>query len=1793
MIARLGLVLFGLPLAAQYVPYLTDTFPTAAINSTNWWNSGLSGGSSGLYGNGAIRSNLTPPDGTSDYEVTVKLKNFNPADQKDIRIWLRTSHTVNCFYPNFVSLYEIRFRNTGQLTVLKNDWSSGAAVGTQLLSTVVTLHTGTIIRASIRSDGPLPGIRLSIDGIGMYIADSTLATGAPAVGFCTQTNSGQGIERVDLGPIDRQAPGAPQNLIFVAHPTSINLFWNAASDDPSGRGVWRYHIFRDGAYHVSTTRTDYLDDGLGYGEAHQYAVFTEDWHGNVSSAYGAVAATTELEPVEPRRTGVLPNGSYWGAMGEQIDVLSGNLNYSIKLLSAVARGSMSVDFKLSYNSQNWSQENGITTRYGADVGYGFGWRLMAGSIIWANNLYIFTDSNGTEHRLTTNANGIWTGNTGLYVSYDENLHRVYSNNGSFWQMDSISASSEQDAGTRYPTLMQDSNGNQIILRYRPAIGLSTENTSARINDICDIRSTQVPGPGGIYVWRSFLFTYNSDAVPHLQTITSQIYGLEQYSFNYTAPVTLNEPFSASTSFVPASQAVPMLQSVTMTGSGIGHQFDYQGNSGELIKITFPYKGELIYGYTTASLMGRQVREVNTRDIVKQPNAAATRHALFRDAGDPSRKIHLWGAMVDSALMADKVWVFSPALDYTMGFVVAYWERSYVDMVSKVGKGFTWALTSSGVPYIRDVWTALDMGTPNEKASATRWTADGYGNVTKKEEWDYGIATPVRVTDCTYKTDPAYLARYLRSLPTSCVLTADGTQYNLFSYQYDQLNDPTPPVVIFHDSVNYSSSFWTRGNLSNWSTLGQHSGTAYHNMTGATKNFSADGVIGVATLDANSNLPVSISQAGVQTTLSYAPSLAVLNVTTSNGPSTSFTYDAYARPATQTTPDGTLQMSYTDATTVVLATKTATNSVNQIWTKTYFDGFGRTVKVETGNASGAASISETEYAPCACSPLGKVSKVSRPHTPNATPVWTTYTYDAVGRTLTVSQPGGAGTTTYSYLGNQTMVSDPSGRWKKYTTDAFGNLVQVNEPDPQGGADYVTTYTYNALNKLTQVSMPRSGYTQVRHFAYNTSAQLTSETHPETGTSTYTYGQYGQIATKIDAKNQRTEWSYDGNGRVTQERHYNPSNQEATCERIDYRYDSVSSGVGINVVGRLAEISWGNADQAVCGGALFLERYGYDNYGRPSRKSLSVTQNTPIYTGVTQTIEAAWDYHNGQMRALSYPYVSGWRRAYQYSFDSMGRQSGLTDTWNQVGTSIFQNAQYGTRGELTQVAYGGTTESRNYNSLGQLTGISYNGTLRHEYRYSPTANDGRISSYKDWQSGEDVQYQYDSLARLSSAQTLGPDWGQSFGYDGFGNVVSKTVTKGSATTLNVIADPATNRISGIPHDANGNVTNLSGVGSMAYDGRNRYVGDTSGGQKPTRGYDPMNRKIWVREHARSLVVDFYLPNGINLGTYRFVWEFTISIPPYVQRVRENSYLGQRLIRVDTGSSAPLTVTYPMLDRLGSTVSHLPYGDERNPTAQERVKFATYHREASGVVDYAMNRYYSPVYGRFTSPDPVASANPSNPGSWNRYAYVEGDPVNKVDPTGLYAEAACGDSWATDASLSGPCSGDNPMGGKDPNISWTNWHPGIFTQHPSQGTYQITLTGDQTSLLQGYGFLPGILPPLAGAGAGGGLIIIAGGPVSWTIAAGGAVVIAGIALYQMGVFDGIFDSKVPTVDELKTKCNPVGEPVVVPSTRRGNRDGGQSIEQEYECPDGTRWTIHTVVDGKGNIVLPPHVRPGSPKH
>ena len=79
----------------------------------------------------------------------------------------------------------------------------------------------------------------------------------------------------------------------------------------------------------------------------------------------------------------------------------------------------------------------------------------------------------------------------------------------------------------------------------------------------------------------------------------------------------------------------------------------------------------------------------------------------------------------------------------------------------------------------------------------------------------------------------------------------------------------------------------------------------------------------------------------------------------------------------------------------LAIVTNANS-GQHGTRTSLDGFGRTIRVESGYMTGTTfttvSQVDTHYAACACSPLGKISAVSEPYA-GGTAIFTKYTYDA--------------------------------------------------------------------------------------------------------------------------------------------------------------------------------------------------------------------------------------------------------------------------------------------------------------------------------------------------------------------------------------------------------------------------------------------------------------------------------------------------------------------------------------------------------------------------------------------------------------------------------------------------------------------------------------------------------------------------------------------------------------------------------------------------------------------------------
>ena len=245
----------------------------------------------------------------------------------------------------------------------------------------------------------------------------------------------------------------------------------------------------------------------------------------------------------------------------------------------------------------------------------------------------------------------------------------------------------------------------------------------------------------------------------------------------------------------------------------------------------------------------------------------------------------------------------------------------------------------------------------------------------------------------------------------------------------------------------------------------------YNQMGAVANSTTNGLTTNITPSATNNyaVPSAITTGGIVNSMSWNTFLGLSSQTGANSDTTSFGYDGSGRPNaltlppnSNTTPGATIYYNYTNySSPAALAQKTEAVSGTH-GTRTTYDGLGRPITVETGTFSGfvpnvsfnspATSVVDTQYAPCGCSPMGKLKQVSQPHAPGATVHWTVYNYDVRGRTTSVVSPDGSNTTQYIYNPdagdvNAVKTIDPAGKWKKFVMNALGNLTQVIEPVSQ--------------------------------------------------------------------------------------------------------------------------------------------------------------------------------------------------------------------------------------------------------------------------------------------------------------------------------------------------------------------------------------------------------------------------------------------------------------------------------------------------------------------------------------------------------------------------------------------------------------------------------------------------------------------------------------------------------------------------------------------------------------------------
>ncbi|MEJ8638475.1 MULTISPECIES: RHS repeat-associated core domain-containing protein [Streptomyces] len=735
-------------------------------------------------------------------------------------------------------------------------------------------------------------------------------------------------------------------------------------------------------------------------------------------------------------------------------------------------------------------------------------------------------------------------------------------------------------------------------------------------------------------------------------------------------------------------------------------------------------------------------------------------------------------------------------------------------------------------------------------------------------------------------------------------------------------------------------------------------------------------------------------------LDLDPAGNLARTTDTEGKATTFGYDSSRRLTKITTPEGRVTVfSYDDQ-----------NRVRSMLRATDFDGSGHTgptytygYSASTPSAAGTTTVTDPEQHATKYEHdgEGKVGKVT-----DALGHSRSKTFDANNNVQTATDAMGTGgtggnVTTYGWDGrnNPTSAKLPTGATSSltgyqtksgadlpgsmttadsektdYTYDDAGNTKSVAVTGTGGGSE---TYDYNTSSPTcggfegqrckatTKLSSTKSVSTS---FHYDSTGNLDKVTPPAPlGQTTYTYDGLGRAKTVKDGRGVTTLYEYDHRDRVTKV-------DTSGYATVTYTYDGD-----------------GNLTQ------------------RSDRTGVIAYDFDPLSRETVRTLQ------NGSQTKLTYTPAG--------NVDTYEDPAGVTDyTWNEVNslkelkdpTGRKTTYTYNNNDVRTKTSFpGGTVHEVTPDKSGRpekVRATSPKGTLVDlTYSYLNAGKDGgKIRTSTDAVAGLRTSYTYDSAGRFSYAKeekgsTLTSSW--QYCYDMAGNLTSQGTESGCPRGTTYTVNDAQQITAKNGSTANWSYDKLGNETAGAstpeetrtaekWSDHSQLTSLTVGGTTYAGQYGSTDQSERIRLgdtffHNGPLGLSAKSTGGVDMGF--------------------NREPGGTLNSMTTGG----TSYYYLTDAIGSVVavadesgakvnaySYSPRGVQRAGTSEQvpqPYRFAGGFQDPTGLYHYAA-RYYDPNLGRFTSPDP--SGQEKNP-----YLYAEGDPVNRIDPTGLAAWDALG--------------------------------------------------------------------------------------------------------------------------------------------------------------------------------------------
>ncbi len=344
-------------------------------------------------------------------------------------------------------------------------------------------------------------------------------------------------------------------------------------------------------------------------------------------------------------------------------------------------------------------------------------------------------------------------------------------------------------------------------------------------------------------------------------------------------------------------------------------------------------------------------------------------------------------------------------------------------------------------------------------------------------------------------------------------------------------------------------------------------------------------------------------------------------------------------------------------------------------------------------------------------------------------------------------------------------------------------------------------------------------------------------------------------------------------------------------------------------------------------------------------------------------------------------------------------GVTTTYNSVTATLLSGLTYRPFGESSAMNMGnGGTVSNTFDLNGRLTIANPGATMERDFTYDANGHLLTVTAAKTpW---VNRTFAYDGLNRLTSA--TGPFGTFSYLYDDTGNRLSAVLgsrneTYGYFTGTNRLSEIDGTEETLYAYDTDGNTTSMGSL-SLAWNREGRLIRVESGATPVSQYlYNAFGQR--VLKSAGGLTT-FYL--------YDFDGNLISETDGSGAIVTEYLYRGRvRLAMADRATGAVYTfhnnelgTPELMTDSTNTVVWEgisKPFGEtavNSGSTVVNNFRFQGQYYDAETGLHYNGQRYYDPKTGRYLTPDPIGLAGGVNP-----YVYVGDDPVNSVDPEGLW--------------------------------------------------------------------------------------------------------------------------------------------------------------------------------------------------